>query len=213
MAQEDEDQFAALAVGLNEDAKAERKAKAADPESEKPIEYAAEEPGETFEDEHPGAVAIETAAEEFDPEPGEIVEKLRDLCLTFCKQLDKPWHLLSEAQQRDLAAAIEHGCEEAVMHLVGIIAARGQQPVRVLLKKVALGEKIQITGEVHAFGESQDAAVSLLHHAIGKHVMLTRATVDDYKGGGGEAEIDADEPQIDFEVEGDDADLAGEDDA
>ena len=51
----------------------------------------------------------------------------------------------------------------------------------------------------------------LLHHAIGKHVMLTRATVDDYKQGP-EAEPDRDEPEMEFESEdlSDDEDDASE---
>jgi hypothetical protein len=212
------DPFAELAVGLNEDAKASRaKRKPRDEASEidtsgyaEAVESEADEvaalidgplpanPMDDFVEEAPEVEAIEIAAEEFQPDPSEAVQALRDYTLQIIKDLDKPWHKLPQERQVDLARAIEHSSKDVVRTIVEMIAARGQKPVRVLLKKIAAGDKIQITGEVSLLGaESPDESLLLLHHAIGKHVMLTRATVEDYAQGG-DAETDDDEPIMDF---------------
>jgi hypothetical protein len=241
----DPDPFADLAVGLNEDAKAERARKpthedvnmaataeqtAADldghpepePEPAEPeateaapakrgrktlfermaAETAARQAEEAeFVEEAPEVEAIEIAAEGFSPDPSEAVQALRDYTLQIIKDLDKPWHKLPQERQIDLARAIEHSSKDVVRTIVETVASRGQKPVRVLLKKIAAGDKIQITGEVSLLGtERPDDSLLLLHHAIGKHVMLTRATVDDYAQGG-EAETDPDEPALEFDSE------------
>ena len=103
-----------------------------------------------------------------------------------------------------MIAAAKNSADEVVRKLVEMIAARGQQPVRVLLKKITTADSMQIVGNVSLIGdEDPDAAVLMLNHAVGKHVMLTRATVDDYKQGA-DPEADADEPEIDFGADGED---------
>ena len=211
----DENQFAELADGLKEDTKAKKLADAKIPApdlerddgddgvEEMRAALAEGSPGtmDGFEDEHPGVAEIEFATEQFDPEPEEAVQALRDFTLQTIKALDQPWHKLSQQRQQDLAHAIENGCETVVRQIVEMIAARGQQPVRVLLKKVNAGDKIQITGEVSLLGsENPDDAMLLLLHAIGKHVMLTRATIEDYRQGA-DAETEADQPEMEFESE------------
>lgn len=147
------------------------------------------------------AAEIERSAEDFTIDPSTAVQNLRDFMLTQIRQIDTPWFKLREAQQRDIAAACEYAAEQAVREIVEQLASRGQQPVRVLLKTLQAGEKIKIVGEAVLIGpEDPDQALLMLHHAIGKHVMLTRATVDDYKQGG-RAETDRDEPEIDFEAQ------------
>lgn len=142
----------------------------------------------------PVAEGIEFAAEDFEPDTATIVQELRDFQLQTIKDLGELWHKMPQEQQADMAAAIGNASKDLVRKIVEAIAARGQSPVRVLLKKITAGDKIQITGEVQTFGdENADRNVLLLHHAIGKHVMLTRATVEDYDQGG-DPETDADEP-------------------
>jgi hypothetical protein len=144
----------------------------------------------------------------------EMVFDVRDFLLDTIKSRPKPWSATSQAEQRDIAAACEHMGKELVRQIVEAVAANGADPIRVLLTKVnAGGDDIVITGKVKfldAEPSERDKAILSLHHGIGKHVMLTRATVEDYTGGGRDAQTDPDEPPLDFEAGGDDEDLAGE---
>ncbi|HEX7824624.1 MAG TPA: hypothetical protein VF477_06985, partial [Mycobacterium sp.] len=95
---------------------------------------------------------------------------------------------------------------ELVRKIVEAIAANGATaPVRVLLTKVTLGSDIVIAGKVKTMDtEEEDTAVATLHRAIGKHVMVTVATAEDYAGRPRDAETDPD--QNDFGFEGGDDD-------
>ena len=170
-----------------------------------------ESAGWDAEGEHTLAVdRMSAMVDELNLDPASMVYDVRDFLLDTIKARPKPWSGTSQAEQRDVAAACEHAASELVRKVVEAVAANGVEPVRVLLTGLKLGNDMVITGKVKTFtDEEADAAVSLLHHAIGKHVMLTRATAEDYKQEGREAETDADEPGFGFEG-GDDEDLADE---
>lgn len=159
-------------------------------------------------------VELEVAAASAHLDPASLIADLRDAMLGQVKQVQKPWHLMTPAQQRDLAAALEQSAGAFVRRVVEEIAARGQEPVRVFLKKVVIGEKIELAGEVKTFSQDEeDSAVTLLHHARGKNVMLTVASKEDYAQSHREAETDVEEPALDFEAGGaevSDSDLAAE---
>ena len=132
----------------------------------------------------------------------ELVFDVRDFLLDTIKARPKPWSGTSQAEQRDVAAACEHAAKELVRKVAEAIASNGVQSIRVLLTKVNMGTDIVISGKVKTFGEDEeDRAVLQLHRAIGKHVMLTRASADDYTGEGREAATDPDEPDFGFEGE------------
>lgn len=162
------------------------------------------------EGEHTLAVdRMSTMVDELNLDPASMVYDVRDFLLDTIKARPKPWSGTSQAEQRDVAAACEHAASELVRKVVEAVAANGVEPVRVLLTGLKLGNDMVITGKVKTFtDEEADAAVSLLHHAIGKHVMLTRATAEDYKQEGRDAETDPDEPGFGFE--GGDEDLGDE---
>lgn len=130
-----------------------------------------------------------------------LVEDIRDFLLDVIKTRPKPWSATSQAEKRDVAAACEHSASELVRKVVEAIAARGVDPVRVLLTKVAMGNDIVITGKVKAFDPHEEhKAISILHGALNKHVMLTVATKDDYSSGEESDESEAyDEPAFGFE--------------
>ncbi|APZ81798.1 hypothetical protein vBEliSR6L_33 [Erythrobacter phage vB_EliS_R6L] len=160
------------------------------------------------EGEHSTAIdRMENMADELDIDTDEMVFDVRDFLLDTIKARPKPWSGTSQAEQRDVAAACEHAAKELVRKVAEAIAANGTSAIRVLLTKVNMGSDIVISGKVKTFGEEEeDAAVLALHRAIGKHVMLTRASADDYMGGEREAATDADEPDFGFEGEGDEDD-------
>lgn len=143
----------------------------------------------------------------------EAVFDARDFMLEQIKHRPKPWSATSQAEQREVAAKCENAARELVRQIVEVVASNGTQSIRVLLTKVnAGGDDIVVTGKVKLGGSEpteQDKAILSLHHAIGKHVMLTRATVDDYAGQGREAETDPDNPPLPFEAGGDESFEAG----
>lgn len=148
---------------------------------------------------------MENIADELEIETGEMVFDVRDFLLDTIKARPKPWSATSQAEQRDVAAACEHAAKELVRKVAEAVASNGTSAIRVLLTKVNMGADIVISGKVKTFGEEEeDAAVLALHRAIGKHVMLTRASADDYMGGEREAATDPDEPDFGFEGDGDD---------
>jgi hypothetical protein len=140
----------------------------------------------------------------------EMVFDVRDFLLDTIKARPKPWSATSQAEQRDVAAACEHAGRELVRKIVEAVASNGVDSIRVLLTKVnAGGEDIVLTGKVKfidADPAEKDRAILSLHHAIGKFVMLTRASAEDYAGGDREAETDADEPDLNFEASTEDDD-------
>lgn len=148
---------------------------------------------------------MEAIADDLDLNTDEMVFDVRDFLLDTIKARPKPWSATSQAEQRDVAAACEHAAKELVRKIVEAVASNGVSAIRVLLTKVNMGTDIVISGKVKTFGEAEeDAAVLALHRAIGKHVMLTRASAEDYMGEGREAETEPDEPGFGFEGDDDD---------
>lgn len=130
-----------------------------------------------------------------------LVTDCRDAMLEQIKHRPKPWSTSTEDEQRQMADACEHAANELVRQVVEGIASRGKNPVRVLLTKIAMGDDIVITGKVKALGEVQtDEAVMTLHHSRNKIVMLTVADVSDFQQEHPDADIDPDEPPLDFEA-------------
>jgi hypothetical protein len=168
---------------------------------------AVQPPGVDAEGEHLSAIErLEQLATELALEPDALIVGIRDFLLQTIKDRPKPWSATSQAEQRDVAAACEHAATELVRKTVEAVAARGQVPVRVLLTKVNLAGDIVISGKVKTFDEAEeDQAVNTLHKAIGKHVLVTVASADDFKGEG-EAQTDADQADLVFEAGGGDGD-------
>lgn len=138
----------------------------------------------------------------------EAVFDARDFMLEQIKHRPKPWSATSQIEQREVAAKCENAARELVRQIVEAVASNGTQAIRVLLTKVnASGDDIVVTGKVKLGGaesSEHDAAILALHHAIGKHVMLNRATVEDYAGTGREAETEPDQQDLGFEAGGED---------
>lgn len=148
--------------------------------------------------------AFDNIIEQMDLDPNELVFDVRDELLDIIKHRPKPWSATSQQEQRDVAGRCEEFGKKLIRQIVEAVAARGQDPIRVLLTKVnAGGDDIVITGKVKfldAEPSERDKSILNLHHGIGKHVMLTRASVDDYAGQGREAATDEDQHPIDFEA-------------
>lgn len=158
------------------------------------------------EGEHVTAIdRMEAMAAELELSTVELVTDVRDFLLDTIKARPKPWSATSQQEQRDVASACEHAGRELVRKIVEAVASSGPTPVRMLVTKLAIGSDIVLTGKIKSYGEDEeDQAVKVLHHSIGKHVILNPASVDDYSGNGREAATDPDEPDFSFEAGGED---------
>ncbi len=144
---------------------------------------------------------------QFDPQ--QLVPGVRDFLLDIFKNRPKPWAAMTADEQTDLAAAATDIATECVRATVESIMSDGRaEPIRVLLTKFTHTDKIVISAEVKSFNEEETVAAVLgLHGARGKHMLLFKASVDDYRGDLGPT-IDPDEPDLNFGHPDDDSDLA-----
>lgn len=236
------DPFESLAVGLNEDAKAKRRAKKADavPEivdhdplgigdNEVMNEIADNGPGELLDtddegDEEPGTRAIELAVDRFtniameaDFESGTLIGDVRNTLLDLFKANPRPWSEINETDQRTIADGLEFISGIIVRKIVLIVATDdvGSQTIHGTLESYA--EKGNLTIKMTAEG-SVDNVVAL-HNAVGGPVILKKADHQRYQGERRDAGVMPDQPGL-FEGEereageyqGNDDDLAGDDD-
>lgn len=145
-----------------------------------------------------------------------LVAGARDFLLEQIKMRPKPWSATSEKDQIDVAAACEHAAVELVRKIKEALATEGKQPIRALLESYVEKDGIKVSLKVKTFSDEEAlAAIVGLHNARGKHVMITVASVDDYRGDR-PAATDPDQPGLGFEAgndayDGDDSDLAGDD--
>ena len=160
---------------------------------------------------------MEGLATDYEVDVRSLVPDVRDFLLDQIKSRPKPWSATSKGEQHDVAAACEHAAVELVRKIVEAVAASGKnEPIRCLLVGYSdKGDDIKVDLKVKALSEPETvSAVIGLHKAKGKHVLLTVASVDDYRGDGREAELMEDEPPLDFEAgeldppPADDSDLA-----
>lgn len=158
---------------------------------------------------------MESAASEFVMNHRSLVDDARDFMVEQIKMRPKPWSATSEGEQRDVYAAAEHGATELVRKIVEALAVEDKQPIRALLESYVEKDGIKLSLKVKTFNDDEaEAAVVQLHRARGKHVLLTVASVDDYKQGRRPG-TEPDQPPLDFEAgtdhPDDDSDLAGND--
>lgn len=160
---------------------------------------------------------MENLATDYEIDSRSLVPDVRDFLLDQIKARPKPWSATSNGEQRDVAAACEHAAVEIVRKIVEAVASSGKNdPIRCLLVGYAdKGDDIKVDLKVKALStEETTEAVLGLHKAKGKHVLLTVASVDDYRGDGTrEAELDPDEPTMNFEAGGPEAEAPPADDS
>lgn len=235
------DPFEKLAVELGEDAKAKRRAKKADtePAAESPEVGATAETAEEISeaeadilpdadddgDEEAGTRAIELAVDRFtniameaDFESGTLIGDVRNTLLDLFKANPRPWSEINETDQRTIADGLEFISGIIVRKIVLIVATDdvGSQTIHGTLESYA--EKGNLTIKMTAEG-SVDNVVAL-HNAVGGPVILKKADHQRYQGERRDAGVMPDQPGL-FEgdeereageYQGNDDDLAGDDD-
>lgn len=202
------DPIAALAIDLNKEAKHKRRTK---PRTVITSEEAAK--ADDDQDEGPERATafdrMELVASEYELDVNQLVPTVRNFLVEQIKMRPKPWSACGEQEQRYTYAAAEHAATELVRKIVEAIAASGRsEPIRALLTKFSHGDKIVLTAELKTFSEDEAVkAIIALHKAQGKHVLISAASVDDYRGNLGPS-IDPDQADLDFEAEDGEGDAA-----
>ena len=142
------------------------------------------------------------AASQFAPDPNDdplvnlasetLRGDVRDSMLSWFKAQPKAWPFLSEREQRDLANAVDSFSAELIKQTSEIIAA-GERPC-IVAKLVEYKEKDGIEAKLKLSGKGEN--ILALHKAVGKEVLIVTSGAEDFLGEGGEAEIDADQPNF-----------------
>lgn len=128
---------------------------------------------------------------------------IRDCLLDIVKTRPKPWSQLTEAEQNDVARALEYAARDLVTKTVEAIAAKQAEnnPIRAILQSYVEKDEIKASLKIKALGEEDaEAAVVSLHKARGKVVMITLASAQDFMGERGEFEAEPDQNGLDFEA-------------
>jgi hypothetical protein len=149
-------------------------------------------------------------------ETGSLVGDVRDTLLDLYRANPKPWSQLLEADQRNIASALEHVAQVMVRKIVLIVAEDDAAGRTVHAKLESYAEKGGFRIALTASSDSETALA--LHEAVGHEVILKRADMNHYNGQRGDPPINPDQPDLLFEGEEgerpaappiDDSDLAG----
>lgn len=149
--------------------------------------------------------ALEGMADQFaldGEDRGRIVATTTAWLVELFKARPKPWSQLSQHEQRDTVAALEHNAKELVREVVEALARQGRDSIRCLCVGFTdKGEDIKVELKVKAAGrEDTEAAVLGLHRARGKVVLLTVASADDYALHPADDQSEPDQPGLGFEA-------------
>lgn len=138
---------------------------------------------------------------------------IRDCLLDIVKTRPKPWSQLTEAEQNDVARALEYAARDLVTKTVEAIAAKQAEnnPIRAILESYVEKDGIKASLKIKTLGEEDaEAAVVSLHKARGKVVMITLASAQDFMGERGEFEAEPDQNGLDFEAGSDVVEAEGD---
>lgn len=159
---------------------------------------------------------METMASEAVLNTRSLVFDTRDFLLDQIKARPKPWSVTPFDEQRDVAAACEHAAKELVRKIVEAIATDNRTSIRALLESYSEKDGLKASLKIKTFDDEEAlAAVVGLHRAVGKHVMITVASADDYAEERRDPDLEEDQRGLDFEAGSDehpedDSDLSGE---
>jgi len=139
---------------------------------------------------------------------GTIAGDLRDTMLDIVKANPKPWSLLGEDLQKQVASAIQTAAQTAVRRIVLLVAEADAEGDTIHAKLDSYSEKGGLKISLTAAGDT--ATVVALHLSVGQNVIIKRADPNAFNGQRGEPHIDPDQPGLAFE--GGDANDRADDD-
>lgn len=191
-----------LAVGLAADHQAEKaKREEADADLAGEGDPPAQEEETADEERTVDTSAMEAAAERAELLARTLVGDMRDAMMEVFKHRPKPWSQMLAGEQRDVATAMEYAAKRIIDKAVLALAAEDRPSIQAVFKGYA-DKTGELTGTVK-FLNVQDEDVLALHRASGKTILLVVADGQAFSGQRREAEVEADEPALDFEAGGD----------
>lgn len=148
--------------------------------------------------EAPEVALLEEAADAAELDLSTLVGDLRDGMLEQLKQMGQSWQKTPEAEQMDIAAALQNTAKAFVDDAVALIRADGKNAIIALL--VDYADKGDIVAKLKiskATVSENDDVIMTLHNAVGKNIVITQASSADYQGQRGDAETEPDQPEFD----------------
>ncbi len=123
---------------------------------------------------------------------------IRDLVLdTLRHEQDKrPWHLRSEAQQRETVSRVEQAAHAWVRRAVELIAAGGRRTIRATIEQVVIKDGIKAVLTMSKFDELRHNLVD----AQGSSVLVVVAEPEQFEGERDPVAIKPDQPDMPFDA-------------
>lgn len=199
----DKDWLAARLIQLREKMQAEHEGK---PDDEAESESTDEGERPDYEAESSAATeAIEQIADNFNPADFEnIAGDVLSMLLEIFKHRPRPWSQMSEGEHSDLIEALRQASRKVVNGVVRKLAEREFDSVTAKLISYAdKAEKASVSLEI---GAPTGDDVSKLHNWKQKHVLIVNADAQVYMGEKNSAVPEPDQPDLDLEASGPDAD-------
>jgi hypothetical protein len=146
-------------------------------------------------------------APDFDPELSTLAGDLRDWLLGGIRTLQKPWQQMSEQEQVDTANAADLGARDVIRRMVRIMARHAFQHTVVELGEVKIGGTKGIEAKITCPNIEHNRTV--LGENVGQQVQIVMVNSDIFMGSRADVEIDKDQPALDLDsggVEAEDVD-------
>lgn len=147
--------------------------------------------------------AMEAAADRAVLIAGTLVGDMRDAMMEVFKHRPKPWSQMLAGEQKDVATALEYVAKRVVNTAWMLALAAEDRPSIQAVFKGYTDNAGTLEGKVK-FLNVQDDDVLALHRASGKTILLVVADSQAFTGQRREADVDADQPDLEFEASGDD---------
>lgn len=139
---------------------------------------------------------LTTIAEEADFESGSLLGDVRDTLLEIFRHRPKAWSQMSEAEQRDLAKALENSAKMLVRKVVVVVAEQDEIAVAAVLKGYsAKGGTFKLNAEARG---DQETALQLFD-MDGHDVVIMSADASRFLGNAKDAAIEPDQPEMSLE--------------
>lgn len=134
-------------------------------------------------------------AEAAEFESGTLLGDIRDTMLEQFKHRPKPWSQMSEAEQRDLAKAIENSARTLLRKLVIVIAEEDLPSVSATLKGYSVkGDVFSLKAEARG---DEETAIQLFN-LDGHDVVIMSASADRFMSQRRDAEVQPDQPGLEL---------------
>lgn len=136
----------------------------------------------------------ETTVPEFNPELDTLMGDLRDVLLGRIRILQKPWQQMTEADQTDLANAMELVSKDIIRRTVRALNAVEWPHTAVELGEVKIGGSKGIEAKITCSNIEHNRTV--LGEHVGQHIMVLMVDSDRFMGQRNPPPVEKDQPDL-----------------